>query len=191
MVLLACGTAMAQLPTYKVGRPPTAEELRTWDNLVGPDGKELPVGKGTAQEGGVIFAARCAVCHGKDGAGQFPFARLTGGVGTLNSAHPIKTPASNMPYPTTLFDFINRAMPAWPMPRDLTPDNVYALTAFILAKSGIIKDTDVMDKNSLVEVQMPNRHGFYPDPPQDKPDDKDGTWLPLWEHAPGAKPAAK
>jgi len=191
MVLLACGTAMAQLPTYKVGRPPTAEELRTWDNLVGPDGKELPVGKGTAQEGGVIFAARCAVCHGKDGAGQFPFARLTGGVGTLNTAKPIKTPASNMPYPTTLFDFINRAMPAWPMPRDLTPDNVYALTAFILAKSGIIKDTDVMDKNSLVEVQMPNRHGFYPDPPQDKPDDKDGTWLPLWEHTPGAKPAAK
>ena len=191
MVLLACGTAMAQLPTYKVGRPPTAEELRTWDNLVGPDGKELPVGKGTGQEGGVIFAAKCAVCHGKDGAGQFPFARLTGGVGTLNTANPIKTPASNMPYVTTLFDFINRGMPAWPMPRNLTADDVYALTAFILAKSGIIKDTDVMDKNSLMEVQMPNRHGFYPDPPQEKPDDKDGTWLPLWEHAPGWKPAAK
>src|ERR1035437_3575096 len=95
MVLLACGTAMAQLPTYKVGRPPTAEELRTWDNLVGPDGKELPVGKGTAQEGAVIYAAKCAACHGKDGAGQYPYARLVGGVGTLNTGQPIKTAASN------------------------------------------------------------------------------------------------
>jgi mono/diheme cytochrome c family protein len=190
MVLLACSTVAAQT-TYKLGRPATAEELRTWDNLVGPDGKELPVGKGTAAEGAVIYAARCAVCHGKDGAGQWPYARLVGGVGTLNTANPIKTAASNMPYATTLFDFIHRAMPAWPFPRDLTPDNVYALTAFILAKSGIIKETDVMDKNSLVEVRMPNRHGFYPDPPQYKPDDKDGTWLPLWEHAPGWKPAAK
>ena len=191
MALLACGTAVAQTPTYKVGRPPTAEELRTWDNLVGPDGKELPIGKGTAQEGAVIFAARCAMCHGQDGAGNWPYARLTGGVGTINSAQPIKTPASYFPYATTLFDFIHRAMPAWPYPRNLTDNNVYALTAFILAKSGIIKDTDVMDKNSLVEVQMPNLHGFYPDPPQYKPDDKDGTWLPLWEHAPGWKPAAK
>jgi S-disulfanyl-L-cysteine oxidoreductase SoxD len=186
VVLLTCGAALAQSPTYKVGRAPTAEELRTWDNLVGPDGKELPAGKGTAQEGAAIFAARCAMCHGQDGVGNWPYARLTGGVGTLNTPNPIKTPASNMPYATTIFDFIRRAMPAWPMPKNLTPDNVYALTAFILAKSGIIKDTDVMDKNSLVEVQMPNRHGFYPDPPQDKPDDEDGTWLPLWEHAPQA-----
>jgi len=191
VVLLAGGNAIAQSPTYKLGRPPTAEELRTWDNLVGPDGIELPPGKGTAQEGARIFAARCAMCHGQDGVGQRPYARLTGGVGTLNTAKPIKTPASNMPYATTLFDFIQRAMPSWPLPRNLKPDEVYALTAFILAKSGTIKDTEVMDKNSLAEAQMPNRHGFNPDPPQDKPDDKDGTWLPLWEHAPESKPAAK
>ena len=184
VVLLAGGSALAQSPTYNFGRAPTAEELHTWDNLVGPEGKELPPGKGTAQEGAQIYAARCQMCHGPDGAGQRPYARLVGGVGTLNTAKPIKTPASNMPYATIIFDFIQRAMPAWPMPRNLKPDEVYALTAFILAKSGIIKDTDVMDKNSLVEVQMPNRHGFYPDPPQYKPDDKDGTWLPLWEHAP-------
>jgi mono/diheme cytochrome c family protein len=191
IVLFACGTALAQTPTYKLGRAPTAEELRTWDNLVGPDGKELPIGKGTGQEGAVIFAAKCAMCHGKDGVGNWPYARLTGGVGTLNTAHPVKTPASNMPYATTLFDFIQRAMPSWPYKRNLTPNEVYSLTAFILSKSGIMKDIDVMDKNSLVEVQMPNRHGFYPDPPQYKPDDKDGTWLPLWEHAPDWKPATK
>jgi hypothetical protein len=96
-----------------------------------------------------------------------------------------------MPYATTLWDYINRAMPAWPLEKNLTPDDVYALTAFLLSANGIIKETDVMNKNTLVEVKMPNRHGFYPDPPQDKPDDKDGTWLPLWKHAPGWKPAAK
>ncbi len=191
LALFVCGTVLAQTPTYKVGRAPTADELKTWDNLVGPDGKELPPGKGTGKEGAPIFAAKCAVCHGENGKGNWPYARLTGGVGTLNTANPIKTAASNMPYATTLFDFIQRAMPAWPFPKDLTSDNVYALTAFILSQSGIIKDTDEMNKNTLVEVQMPNRHGFYPDPPQFKPDDADGTWLPLWEHAPGYKAPAK
>lgn len=107
----------------------------------------------------------------------------------MNSPRPVKSPASYYAYATTLFDFIQRAMPAYPYRRNLTTNEVYSLTAFILSKSGIIKDTDVMDKNSLAEVQMPNRHGFYPDPPQFKPDDKDGTWLPLWEHAPDGKPA--
>jgi cytochrome c len=92
-----------------------------------------------------------------------------------------------MAYATTIWDFINRAMPPWPMPRNLSPDNVYALTAFLLYKNGIIKETDAMNKNSLVEVQMPNRHGFYPDPPQSMPD-KDGFWTPQWGKA---KPAAK
>ena len=74
-----------------------------------------------------------------------------------------------MPYPTTLWDFINRAMPPWPYEkgaspdRTLTPDNVYALTAFLLYKNGIIKETDVMDKR-LVEVP-PNRRRILPDPP--------------------------
>ena len=81
-------------------------------------------------------------------------------------------------------------MPPFPLEKNLTPDNVYALTAYLLYKNGIIKEADVMDKNSLVEVQMPNRHGFYPDPPQSTPD-KDRGWLPYWNQAPGAKPAAK
>ncbi|MBZ5697518.1 MAG: cytochrome c [Acidobacteriia bacterium] len=199
VALLACGAAMAQSPTYKVGRPPTAEELHTWDNLVGAKGKELPIGSGSAVEGAPVFAAKCAMCHGKDGQGGVPvpegfgftYARLVGGVGSLNTPKPIFTVGSRMPYATTLFDYIQRAMPVWPMPRDLTPDNVYALTAFLLYKNGIIKETDVMNKASLVEVQMPNRHGFYPDPPQSEPNDKDGTWLPLWEHGPEWKPTTK
>jgi cytochrome c len=191
MTLLACGAAMAQSPTYKVGRTPTEAELHPSDAVVGPQGKELPPGRGSAQEGAPIYAAQCAVCHGKNGEGIFPYSRLVGGVGTLNTPAPILTVGSKMPYATTLWDYINRAMPAWPLEKNLTPDDVYALTAFLLSANGIIKETDVMNKNTLVEVKMPNRHGFYPDPPQDKPDDKDGTWLPLWEHAPGWKPAAK
>ena len=197
VALLACGTAMAQTPTYKVGRPPTAEELKTWDNLVGPRGDTLPIGSGSAKDGAPVFAAKCAMCHGKDGKGGVPselgftYPKLVGGVGSLNTPNPVFTPGSRMPYPTTIFDYIQRAMPVWPLPRDLTADNVYALTAFILYQNGIIKETDVMNKATLVEVQMPNRHGFYPDPPQAEPNDKDGTWLPLWEHAPDWKPTTK
>jgi mono/diheme cytochrome c family protein len=65
--LIACGAAMAQSPTYKVGRPPTEAELRAWDNVVGPDGKELPPGTGTAKEGAKVYATKCSFCHGKPG----------------------------------------------------------------------------------------------------------------------------
>ncbi|MBZ5698688.1 MAG: cytochrome c [Acidobacteriia bacterium] len=190
MALLACGTAMAQLPIYNVGRTPTEAELRTWDNVVGPDGKELPPGSGTAKEGATLYAAKCVACHGKDGEGVFPYRALVGGRGTLNTPAANLTVGSYTPYATTIWDFINRAMPQY-AERTLSPDDVYALTAWILAKNGIIKETDVMDKNTLVQVQMPNRHGFYPDPPQAAPD-KNRSWLPYWNQAkPAAKSAAK
>ena len=190
MVVLACGAAMAQSPTYKMGRTPTEAELRAWDHAVGPDGKELPAGSGSAVEGAKIFAAKCFFCHGKNAEGIFPFPRLAGGVGTLNTPTPIRSSGSYLPFATTIWDFINRAMP-----RDaegtLTSDEVYAVTAFILFKNGTIKETDVLDKKSLVEVQMPNRNGFFPDPPQSTPD-KDRSWLPYWNQAkPAAKTAAK
>ena len=191
MALLACGTAMAQISAYNVGRPPTESELRVGDNVVGSDGKELPRGSGTAKEGAPIFAAKCATCHGQNGEGVPSYPRLVGGVGSLNTPTPVFTVGSRMAYATTIWDFINRATPPWPLPKDLTPDNVYALTAFILFKNGIIKETDVLDKKSLVEVQMPNRNGFYPNPPQSSPD-KNRSWLPYWNQAkPAKKPAAK
>ena len=73
IALLACSTAMAQSPTYGVGRTPTAAELHEWDQVVGSDGKELPPGKGSAVDGAPIYAAKCAVCHGKNGEGVWPF----------------------------------------------------------------------------------------------------------------------
>ena len=81
MVLLACGAAMAQSPTYKIGRTPTKQNCAPGNSVVGSDGKELPPGSGTAKEGAKLYAVKCAVCHGKNGEGKFPFTRLVGGIG--------------------------------------------------------------------------------------------------------------
>ena len=179
IVALGSVALRAQGPAYKMGRAPTEAEVRAWDHAVGPEGKELPPGSGSAVEGAKLYAVKCAYCHGKNAEGNFPFPRLAGGAGTLNTPSPQKSSASYLPYATTIWDFINRAMP-----RDaegtLHPSEVYALTAFILFKNGTIKETDVLDKKTLVEVVMPNRYGFFPDPPQSKPD-KDHSWLPFWD----------
>ena len=179
VLLLACGASLAQGPTYKLGRTPTEAEVKAWDHAAGPEGKELPAGSGSAVEGAKLFAARCSFCHGKNAEGIFPWPRLAGGVGTLNTPTPIRSSGSYLPYATTIWDFINRAMP-----RDaegtLSPSEVYALTAFILFKNGTIKETDVLDKKSLVEVKMPNRDGFFPTTPQANAD-KEHSWLPFWD----------
>jgi S-disulfanyl-L-cysteine oxidoreductase SoxD len=176
IILLTSGIALAQSPTYKVGRPPTAEDMRVWDNVVGPDGKELPPGSGTAKEGAKIYTAKCSYCHGKTGV-EGPYPRLVGGRGTLNTPTPMLTVGSYWPFATTIWDFINRAMP-----RDaegtLTPNEVYALTAFLLFKNDIIKETDVMDSKTLVELQMPNRDGFYPTIPESTA--KNSNWKPTY-----------
>ncbi len=157
--LCVCGTVLAQTPgpAYKVGRPPTAEELRTWD-VMGPDGKGLPAGKGTAKEGAVLFAAKCAPCHGQEGEGVGSNPRLVEGAGAPDATPPNACRVDHFQFAPTLWDYINRSMPLWPMQKDLTPDNVYALTAFLLFKNGIIKETDVMDKDSLVKVRMSSGH---------------------------------
>src|SRR6478735_2406577 len=63
-------SALAQGPTYGVGRTPTAEEIRALDISIGPTGEELPPGRGTAKEGAQLFRAKgCVVCHGAEGMG--------------------------------------------------------------------------------------------------------------------------
>jgi hypothetical protein len=63
------------------------------------------------------------------------------------------------PYATTIFDYTRRAMP-WRQPKTLTDNEVYALTAYILASNKIIGVTDVMNAETLPKVKMPNRDGF-------------------------------
>ena len=161
MIVAGCIAAQAQSPTYGVGKAPSAEEIRTWDIAVGPEGKELPPGKGTAKDGAAIYAQQCAGCHGQTGI-EGPFDRLVGGQGTLNTSRPVKTVGSYWPFATTVWDYINRAMPT-DKPGSLTPDQVYALTAFLLYRNGIVQESDVMDAQSLPKVRMPNRNGFVPD----------------------------
>ena len=163
VLVAACLPARAQTPTYKLGRTPSAEEIRAADTAVGPAGKELPPGRGTAQEGAKLFAQKCAPCHGPTGA-EGPLApRLVGGVGTMNTPKPVRTIGSYWPFATTIWDFINRAMPL-NQEGTLKPDEVYALTAFLLSRNGIIQETDVLDAQRLPQVKMPNREMYRPPP---------------------------
>lgn len=162
-VIAAGAASFAQTTTYEnVGRTPTDEEIRAWDISVGPEGKELPPGSGTAKDGAKVFTRRCAVCHGPTGAEvQWYTGRLVGGQGTLRDKVPTRTIGSFWPFATTIFDFIRRAMPQNEEGK-LTADEVYSLTAYLLFRNGIIKDDEVMDAKSLPKVQMPNRNGFVP-----------------------------
>jgi cytochrome c len=175
IVLLTATASLAQTPSYtNVGRTPTKEEIQAWDISVGPDGKGLPPGNGTAKEGAPIFAAKCAVCHGPNGEGAKIGPRLMGGkadLETLTTLKPVRTVGGYWPYATTIWDYINRAMPR-NQSGTLTANEVYALTAFILAKSDIIKEDEVLDAKTLPKVQMPNRNGFVPQRFADIPDEK-------------------
>jgi S-disulfanyl-L-cysteine oxidoreductase SoxD len=155
----------AQLRTYGVGRAPTAEEIKAWDLTIPPDGTGLPPGSGTAVVGQPIYAERCASCHGASGV-DGKYDRLVGGRGTLTSDKPILTIGSFWPYAPTLWSYINRTKPL-DEPGSLKSEEVYAVTAYLLALNGIIGEHDVMDARTLPRVQMPNREGFVSDPRPD------------------------
>ena len=169
-------TVLAQTPSYSnVGRVPSQEEIRAWDISVGPEGKELPPGSGTAKDGAKIYAQKCAACHGPTGAEGEPTAkgrrtapRLVGGKGTLATAQPVRTIGSFWPFATTLWDYIRRSMPMY-AEGTLSADQVYALTAFLLFRNDIIQESTVLDAKSLPKIEMPNRNGFVPVRPEWKP----------------------
>jgi len=154
-VWLACAAAQEG---PKLGVPATPEQIAGWDVSIGPAGDGLPPGSGTAAAGKTVYEAKCVACHGVDGAGQ-PNDRLVGGQGTLKEAAPIRTIGSYWPYATTVFDYIRRAMP-YVSPHSLTPDETYALTAYLLALNGVIEQNAVMDATTLPKVVMPNRANF-------------------------------
>lgn len=158
-------TATAQLPTYGVGRPPSVDEIKAWDLTIPPDGRGLPPGSGTAKAGESVYQRRCAACHGNEGEPpkyNAAFLQLFGGQGSLASDQPVLTVGSFWQHATTLWSYIRRTQP-FDEPGVLTPDEVYAVTAYLLYRNGIITDTDVMDAKTLLRVKMPNRDGFVPD----------------------------
>jgi cytochrome c len=152
---------------FGFGQPASEEEIAGWDIDVRPDGTGLPPGSGSVQQGAELFARLGAKCHGAMGEGTDTAPPLVGGQGTLDTDAPVKTVGSFWPYATTLYDYIHRAMPA-DAPQSLTPDEVYALTAYLLNLNGIVPEDAVMDAQSLPQVVMPNHAGFTsPDPRPD------------------------
>jgi S-disulfanyl-L-cysteine oxidoreductase SoxD len=160
-LLALSSAAFGQSPN--LGKPISPEDLAAWDISIGPDGAGLPPGSGTAKQGEAVFTAKCQACHGAKGAGQ-PNDRLVGGQGSLPGDKPaIKTVGSFWPYATTLFDYVRRAMP-FTAPGSMTDDEVYAVSAYILAEANIIDRAMILDAETLPLVRMPNRDGFIPDP---------------------------
>jgi len=168
---LATLTAVAQvLPG--LGRPATPKEIAAWDIDVRPDFKGLPKGAGSVAQGQDLWEARCASCHGIFGESNEFFAPLVGGttaadiksgrVARLNdAAYPGRTMLMKLSSVSTLWDYINRAMP-WNEPKSLQPDEVYALTAFLLNLGGVLPDDYVLSDRNIAEVQarIPNRLGM-------------------------------
>lgn len=158
---------------YGVGAAASPAQVAAWNIDVQPDGSNLPAGSGSVAQGRTLYAQACASCHGQQGEGK-PMDRLVGGKGTLNTATPVKTVGSYWPYATSVYDYIHRAMP-FNAPGTLTPDQVYAATAYLLHMNGIIPENAVLDARTLPKVQMPNRDGFFaPDP---RPDVKDAACM--------------
>jgi S-disulfanyl-L-cysteine oxidoreductase SoxD len=165
----AGAAAAAPPPTiYGFGKPATPQQIAGWDIDVRADGAGLPPGRGGVEAGRAIYAQKCAACHGATGV-EGPMDRLAGGAGTLATAKPERTVGSFWPYATTLYDFIHRAMP-FTQPQSLTPDETYAVTAYVLFLNHIVPKDAVLDARTLPKVRMPNRGGFTsPDPRPDAP----------------------
>ena len=144
---------------YGIGKTATADEIAGWDIDIRPDGKGLPAGSGSVEDGEMMYEEKCASCHGSFGEGVGRYPVLSGGEGTLTEDRPDKTVGSYWPYATTVFDYVRRAMPLQ-SPGILSNDEVYAVTAYILHINGIVDEEASMNATTLPAVKMPNREGF-------------------------------
>jgi S-disulfanyl-L-cysteine oxidoreductase SoxD len=158
LACLVAGAALAAPLQYGFGKPASKAEIAGWDIDVRPDGMGLPKGRGSVDQGQAIYDEKCASCHGTFGESN-SYLQLAGGVGSLGSDQPVRTTGSKLNYATTLWDYINRAMP-FNAPQTLKPDEVYALTAYVLNLNDIVPADAVLDQDSLPKVKMPNRNGF-------------------------------
>jgi cytochrome c len=164
--VLTLGFSAANADGPHFGKPITEADVAPWDISVGPDGVGLPPGSGTPAQGAVVYVDHgCPACHGDNGSGGLAGALVGGGPLNDPNHEPAKQIGNYWPYATTIFDFVRRAMP-WQQPKTLTNDEVYSLTAYVLALNKIIGDSDVINAETLPKVKMPNRDGFiirYPE----------------------------
>ena len=161
---------------YGLGRAALPEEIAAWDVNIMPDGRGLPEGSGDVWTGEEVFIENCAFCHGDfaEGAGNWP--QLAGGEGTLADDDPVKTTGSYWPYLSTVWDYVNRSMP-YGNAQSLSPDDVYAITAYILYSNFLVDDDFVLSNENFAEFEMPNADGFIVD-------DRAETEYAIWHGEP-------
>lgn len=154
LLLIASG---AQAETPQLGRPLTADQLAALPRSVFPDGRGLPAGRGTVADGRVIYESRCQSCHGEQGRGGSGGQLIS--AGALTGPEPDPAVNNYWPYATTLWDYTRRAMPM-DAPGSLSVDDSYAVTAYLLHRSGLLAADGGLDERSLPALRMPNRDGF-------------------------------
>ena len=147
---------------YGYGKTATIEEISGWDIDVRPDGKGLPPGAGSVEDGEYLYEDKCAECHGSFGEGNNQFPALAGGEGTLTDKRPHRTVGSYWPHTSTLWDYINRAMP-YTQPESLSDTEVYAITAYVLFLNDLVADDFVLSRENFSTVDLPNKPNFVPD----------------------------
>lgn len=152
------GSLSAAVHAQSLGTPVDESQLQDFDLIAAPDGSGYPEGSGTARQGQAVFERRCAACHGLKGEGINAQTRLVGG-DMQSTARPVRTVGSYWPHASTLFDYVQRAMPA-DAPKSLSSDEVYQVVAYVLQLNGIISNSLILNKDSLMQVEMPNRDGF-------------------------------
>nr|WP_310463396.1 c-type cytochrome [Sphaerotilus sp.] len=155
-----------------IGRPATAKEIAAWDIDVRPDINGQPKGAGSVAQGQDVWEGKCAQCHGVFGESNEVFSPLVGGTTAediktgrvaklTDTSYPGRTTLMKVSSVSTLWDYINRAMP-WTQPKSLKTDEVYAVTAYLLNMGGVVPDNYVMSDKNIAEVQarLPNRNGM-------------------------------
>lgn len=174
--LLTLGAVPAFAEPLGIGRAALPEEVAAWDVAIMPDGRGLPEGAGNVLDGEDLWIDQCAVCHGDfaEGAGNWP--QIVGGLGTLQDERPVKTTDSYWPYLSTVWDYVHRSMP-FGAAQTLAPDEVYAITAYILYSGGLVDDDFELSRENFTEITMPNADGFYVD-------DRDEVEVPLFSTEP-------
>lgn len=157
-LVVAAATSTLSAQTPRLGTPVSEADLQNFDLVVAPDGAGLPDGSGTPLQGKLVFEARCQACHGIAGEGTGASTILVGG-NMQSESTPLKTVGSFWPHASTLFDYVRRAMPA-NAPKSLTNTEVYQVVAYVLYLNGLINQYTVLNKDSLLTIQMPNKDGF-------------------------------
>lgn len=178
VIAVSAGSVFASTPTksshpdFGIGRPATLAELKAWDIDVRPDFKGLPSGSGSVSHGQDVWDVKCASCHGTFAESNQVFTPLVGGTTAedIKTGHTKALASGSVPQRTTLmkvatlstlWDYINRAMP-WTSPKSLSTEDVYGVVAYLLNLAEIVPDDFVLSDKNIAEVQkrMPNRYGM-------------------------------